>query len=109
MSELQSKLATADEAQRDAAAAVERLEGEMQDLAGAYNNLEVQSYQLEAHIKRLQNQSGSQLHQSGEALFYSITIVAISMTLFHVIVVVVQLNKPNANDCNIRFASGFRV
>ena len=72
VSELQSKLAVADEGQRDAAAAVERLEGEMQDLAGAYNDLEVQSFQLQAHIKRLQNRSGSQLHQSGEAHFNSL-------------------------------------
>lgn len=65
MSELQSKLTAADEERDHAAAAVERLEGEMQDLAGAYNNLEVHSYQLEAQIRRLQNQAGAEAGLSG--------------------------------------------
>lgn len=37
----------------------------MQDLSGAYNNLEVHSYQLEAQIRRLQNQAGIDAHPSG--------------------------------------------
>ena len=54
--ELQSGMAAARQAEQDAVASVRRLETEMSDLAGAYNNLEVHSYQLEAHIKRLQIQ-----------------------------------------------------
>lgn len=55
VSELQSKLAAADEERQSAAARCERVQGEMQDLSEAYNNLEVHSYQLEAQIRRLQH------------------------------------------------------
>lgn len=40
----------------------------MQDLSGAYNNLEVHSYQLEAQIRRLQNQAGTDSQSAGMKL-----------------------------------------
>ncbi|KAL3135480.1 hypothetical protein ABBQ38_005960 [Trebouxia sp. C0009 RCD-2024] len=66
-SELQSALAGARQAGQDALSSAQRLETELSDLASAYNNVEVQSYQLEAQIKRLQNQAGESAASVGKA------------------------------------------
>ncbi|KAL3158641.1 hypothetical protein ABBQ32_011389 [Trebouxia sp. C0010 RCD-2024] len=66
-SELQSALAAARQAEQDALSSAQRLETELSDLASAYNNVEVQSYQLEAQIKRLQNQAGESAASVGKA------------------------------------------
>ena len=55
-SELQAAAASAKQAEQDAVVSAQRFEAELSDLAGAYNNLEVHSYQLEAQVKKLQGQ-----------------------------------------------------
>lgn len=65
-SDLQSALTAARQAEQDALASVQRLETELSDLASAYNNVEVQSYQLEAQIKRLQNQADQSATTAGQ-------------------------------------------
>lgn len=64
--DLQSALSAARQAERDALASVQRLETELSDLASAYNNVELQSYQLEAQIKRLQNQADQPAASAGQ-------------------------------------------
>lgn len=64
--ELQLALRAAKQAEQDAVTSVNRLETELSDLASAYNNVEVQSYQLEAQIKRLQNQADQSAAGAGE-------------------------------------------
>lgn len=71
-SELRLALTAARQAEQDALSSAQRLETELSDLASAYNNVEVQSYQLEAQIKRLQNQAG----QSGVPVGKAVTEVA---------------------------------
>ncbi|KAL0019412.1 hypothetical protein WJX77_011077 [Trebouxia sp. C0004] len=56
-SALQTALTAAKLTEQEAVSSAQRFEAELSDLAGAYNNLEVHSYQLEAQIKRLQNQA----------------------------------------------------
>ena len=65
-SDLQSALTAARQAEQDALSSVQRLETELSDLASAYNNVEVQSYQLEAQIKRLQNQADQSSTTAGQ-------------------------------------------
>lgn len=63
-SELQTALTAAKLTEHEAVSSAQRFEAELSDLAGAYNNLEVHSYQLEAQIKRLQNQAPSMAGQT---------------------------------------------
>lgn len=65
-SELQTALTAARQAEQEALSSAQRLETELSDLASAYNNVEVQSYQLEAQIKRLQNQAGEPAASVGQ-------------------------------------------
>ena len=65
--ELQRAVSAAKQAEQDALSSAGRLETELADLASAYNNLEVQSYQLEAQIKRLQHQAQQQGANSSSA------------------------------------------
>ena len=70
-SELQSALAVARQAEQDALSSVQRLETELSDLASAYNNVEVQSYQLEAQIKRLQNEADRSAAGAGQRCWHA--------------------------------------
>lgn len=63
--ELQTALTAAKLAEQDSLSSAQRLETELSDLASAYNNLEVQSYQLEAQIKRLQQQADQAAPSTG--------------------------------------------
>ena len=65
-SDLQSALSAARQAEQEALSSVQRLETELSDLASAYNNVELQSYQLEAQIKRLQNQADQPAANAGQ-------------------------------------------
>ena len=67
--ELQTALNAAKLAEQDALSSAHRLETELSDLASAYNNLEVQSYQLEAQIKRLQQQADHAAPSTGGFVF----------------------------------------
>ena len=65
-SELQTALTAAKLTEQEAVSSAQRFEAELSDLAGAYNNLEVHSYQLEAQIKRLQNQAAQAPSTAGQ-------------------------------------------
>lgn len=66
-SELRSALAAAKLTEQQAVSSAQRLEVELSDLAGAYNNLEAHSYQLEAQIKRLQTQAAQTPSAAGDS------------------------------------------
>jgi len=65
-SELQTALTAAKLIEQEAVSNAQRFEAELSDLAGAYNNLEVHSYQLEAQIKRLQTQAAQAPSTAGQ-------------------------------------------
>ncbi len=65
-SALQTALTAARLTEQEAVSSAQRFEAELSDLAGAYNNLEVHSYQLEAQIKRLQNQAAQAPSTAGQ-------------------------------------------
>ncbi len=65
-SELQTALTAAKLTEQEAVTNAQRIEAELSDLAGAYNNLEVHSYQLEAQIKRLQTQAAQAPSTAGQ-------------------------------------------
>ncbi|KAA6420440.1 MAG: golgin candidate 6-like [Trebouxia sp. A1-2] len=66
-SALQTALTAAKLTEQQAVSSAQRFEAELSDLAGAYNNLEVHSYQLEAQIKRLQNQAAQAPSTAGSS------------------------------------------
>ena len=81
-SALQTALTAAKLTEQEAVSSAQRFEAELADLAGAYNNLEVHSYQLEAHIKRLQTQAAStggqtQAHIAGLSLLQHTLLAAV--------------------------------
>lgn len=65
-SALQTALTAAKLTEQEAVSSAQRFEAELSDLAGAYNNLEVHSYQLEAQIKRLRNQAAQAPSTAGQ-------------------------------------------
>ncbi len=67
-SELQTALTAAKLTEQEAVSSAQRFEAELSDLAGAYNNLEVHSYQLEAQIKRLPTQAAQAPSTAGQTL-----------------------------------------
>ena len=67
-SHLNSALSSAKQAEQEATSSAQRFEMDLSDLAGAYNNLEVHSFQLEAQVRKLQGQLAQSITESGAGM-----------------------------------------